>query len=146
MTQIRDALELLTAQHEELDSLFVTVSRTRDAAVFDELSDKLATHLALEQELFTQNAVHPVVARLVPADVMAELRAEQVAMKRLLSELIWIDVDDPEFPELFSALGELMVGHAAWQEDELFTALAESLSRDELEALGYQLGSVAAAA
>ncbi len=141
MTQMRDALELLTAQHEELDSLFAVVSRTRDAALFDELSEKLTMHLALEQEV-----LYPVVARRVSADVMAELRAEHVAIKRLLSELVWIDVDDEEFPQLFAALGDLMVGHAAWQEDELFTDAAESLSRDQLEALGEQFGSVSAAA
>lgn len=146
MTQIRDVLELLTAQHEELDQLFADVSRTRDAGTFDELSDKLTTHLALEQELLTRSSLHPVVARLVPPDVMTEIRAEQVAMKRLLSELVWIDVDDVEFPELFAALGELMIGHAAWQEDQLFTSLAESLSRAQLESLRDQLGSVAAAA
>lgn len=141
MTQIRDALELLTAQHEELDQLFAAVSRTRDAATFDELSEKLTIHIALEQE-----HLYPVIARQVSADVMAELRAEHVAIKRLLSELVWIDVEDEEFPELFAALGELMVGHAAWQEDQLFTDAAESLSRAQLEALVHQFGSVAAAA
>ena len=134
MNQIRDALELLTAQHEELDELCERIARCRDAAAFDELADKLPTHLALEQELF-----YPVVKQHMPAEVLAELLAEHVAIKRLLSQLVWCGVEDEDFDVLFAQLGELLLGHAAYQEDHLFTTVAEAMPADRLAALGDQL-------
>ena len=134
MNQIRDALELLTAQHEELDELCERISRTRDAAAFDELADKLPTHLALEQELF-----YPVVKQHMPGDVHAELLAEHLAIKRLLAQLVWCGVEDEDFDTLFAQLGELLLGHAAYQEDHLFTTVAEAMPADRLAALCDQL-------
>src|SRR4051794_7257674 len=131
MNQIRDALELLTAQHQELDELCDRVARSRDAGAFDELADKLTTHLAAEQEL-----LYPLVARHVTNEVMSELLTEHIAIKRLLSELVWLGVHDDEFAELFTQMGDLLIGHAAWQEDELFTCAAEKIPSDRLADLG----------
>lgn len=145
MNHIRDALELLTAQHEELDELCDRVTRSRDAATFGELADKLTTHLAVEQELF-----YPVIAGHVSADIMTELMAEHVAIKRVLAKLVWLGVEDEDFSMLFSQLGELLLGHVSWQEEQLFTTAAEALSTDRLADLGDQVQafetSVAAAA
>jgi hypothetical protein len=128
MNQICDALELLTAQHEEIDELCERIARYRDAAAFDELADKLPTHLAVEQELFYPNID-------MAQEVRAELIAEHVAIKRLLGQLVWMGVEDEDFGELFSQLGELLLGHTAYQEDHLFTAFAETMPADRLAAL-----------
>lgn len=134
MNQIRDALELLTAQHEELDELCERIVRSRDAKSFDELADKLATHLALEQELF-----YPVAKQHMPGEVLEELLAEHVAIKRLLSQLVWCGVEDEDFDLMFAQLGELLLGHAAYQEDHLFTTVAELMPAERLAALCDQL-------
>lgn len=128
MNQICDALELLTAQHEEIDELCERIARYRDAAAFDELADKLPTHLALEQELFYPNIE-------MAQEVRAELIAEHVAIKRILGQLVWMGVEDEDFGDLFGQLGELLLGHTAYQEDHLFTAVAESMPADRLAAL-----------
>ena len=130
MKPIRDALELLTAQHEELDDLCDRIARTRDAAAFDLLAEKLPHHLAVEQELF-----YPVIGAQLSRAVMDELLAEHVAIKHVLSKLVWLGVEDSEFDELFERLRGLLVGHSAWQEDQLFTRAAESLPPDRLAAL-----------
>ena len=132
MTQICDALELLTAQHEEIDQLCERIARYRDGAAFDELSDKLPTHLGVEQELF-----YPSI-QLAP-EVHAELIAEHVAIKRLLGQLVWMGIEDEDFGDLFGQLGELLLGHTSYQEDHLFTAVAEAMPADHLAALGDQL-------
>lgn len=130
MKPICDALELLTAQHEELDDLCDRIARTRDAAAFDLLAEKLPHHLAVEQELF-----YPVIGTQLSRAVMDELLAEHVAIKHVLSKLVWLGVEDSEFNELFERLHSLLVGHSAWQEDQLFTRAAESLPPDRLAAL-----------
>lgn len=130
MTPISDALELLTAQHEQLEDLYEQVRQIGDEAAFVELADKLATHLALEHELF-----YPAIAPHLSSEVMSELRAEHASIKEVLAELVWLGLDAPEFRPTLARLGELLVGHTAWQEDELFTVAAELMSQDELAAL-----------
>lgn len=130
MTPISDALELLTAQHEQLEDLYEQVRQIGDECAFVELADRLTTHLALEQELF-----YPALAKHVSSDVMQELLAEHASMKEVLGSLVWLGYDHPEFRAGLARLGELLAGHTAWQEDELFTTAAEAMTREELAAL-----------
>jgi hypothetical protein len=134
MRDISDALELLTAQHKNIEELVSTVQRSLDAHVFDELADRLVAHLATEQELF-----YPVAAAAVSNDVLDEMLQEHVVMKRVLGELVWLGVDDPAFIGKLAELAELMTGHAGWQEEQLFQTVAEIMPADELVALGRQM-------
>lgn len=137
MRPIRDALELLTAQHEDIEFLVVQVQQTYDSDAFDELADKLVAHLALEQELF-----YPAVANAMTREVYSELIAEHVAIKRVLSEMVWLGVSDPDFGAKLRELSLLMHGHCGWQEEELFEAVAETMPREQLATLSEQLQSL----
>jgi hypothetical protein len=53
----------------------------------------------------------------------------------VLARLVWLGPDDPEFGELFEQLRALLAGHSAWQEDQLFTTAAETLSAERLAQL-----------
>jgi hypothetical protein len=130
MPPIRDALELLTAQHEQIEDLYEQVRQIGDEAAFVELSDKLTTHLALEQEL-----LYPALRPRLSRDVLDEVLAEHAAMKQALADLSWLGTRDPAFRVALTKLGELLFGHSAWQENELFTTLAETMPADELAAL-----------
>lgn len=134
MRPIRDALELLTAQHEELEFLVTQVQQTYDSDAFDELADKLVAHLAIEQELF-----YPAIAQTIATDVQRELLVEHVAIKRVLADLVWLGVDDQEFGSRLAELSILLDGHCGWQEDELFMTVAEKLSPERLAALCNEL-------
>jgi hypothetical protein len=134
MRNISDALELLTAQHEEIDELLATVRANGDAVAFDRLSDRIVAHLALEQELF-----YPVIAATITREIMGEVMLEHVSIKRVLAELVWLGVDDETFSPLLDDLATLLDGHAGWQEEQLFQVVAESLPAETLAALGGQL-------
>jgi hypothetical protein len=134
MKPIRDALELLTAQHEELDELCARVARSKDAATFDLLADRITHHLAIEQEL-----LYPVVGAQVSRDVMNEIGAEHTAIKQLLANLVWRGVEDERFDRGFDQLCDLLLGHSSWQEDQLFTTAAETVSPERLALLCDQL-------
>lgn len=136
MSHINDALELLTAQHEELDFLVVQVQQTYDADAFEELATKLVAHLALEQELF-----YPAITSVMTVDVQRELLTEHAAIKRVLAEMLWLGVEDCDFGGKLHELAYLLDGHAGYQEDELFEHVAESLPSDELVSLGVRLHS-----
>jgi len=133
MKPISDALELLTAQHEQIEDLYEQVRQIGDEAAYAELTDKLTTHLALEQELF-----YPAMRLKVSAAVMEELFAEHAVLKQLLAELAFLGMRDPGFRGKLAELGSMLYGHASWQEDELFTKAAESMSFDELAGLCVQ--------
>jgi hypothetical protein len=144
MTPINDALELLTAQHEQIEDLFEQVRQIGDEAAFVELADKLATHIALERDVF-----YPAIADQVSDHVMVELVAEHAAIKQLLDDLAWLGTRDAEFRGKLAQLGQLLYGHSAWQEDELFTRAAESMTDAELAALCdrfYNFDTIAIAA
>jgi hypothetical protein len=130
MTPISDALELLTAQHEQIEDLFEQVRQIGDEAAFTELVDKLSTHLALEQDLY-----YPMIESQLAPGIVDEMNAEHAAIKQLLGDMVWLGTHDAEFRAKLGELGTLLAGHAAWQEDELFTASAETMSQAELAAL-----------
>jgi hypothetical protein len=136
MRPIRDALELLTAQHEDIEFLVVQVQQTYDSDAFDELADKLVSHLALEQELF-----YPAIACAMTADIRRELLEEHLAIKRVLAELVWLGVEDHDFGAKLRELTYLLDGHCGYQEDSLFEAVAEAMPSDQLANLCAQLES-----
>ena len=133
MTPISDALELLTAQHEQIEDLYEQVRQIGDEAAFVELTDKLHTHLALEQELF-----YPALGPQLAPTVLDELLQEHATIKRVLGELQWLAPRSAEFRAKLAQLGELLIGHSSWQEDELFTKAAETMSQDTLALLCSQ--------
>lgn len=114
--------EDLHAQHEEIDRLCDRLARTPSDALLDELAEKLAHHLDIEQEL-----LFPVIAHDLPAEVMSELLAEHVAIKRVLSQLVWVGPDDDDTADLLDRLRFLLSGHAAWQEDQPFACAVDSV-------------------
>lgn len=134
MRPIRDALELLTAQHEEIDELVVQLHQDPTPYAFGRLADKLVAHLALEQELF-----YPVIAATISRDVLGEVLDEHNAIKRVLAELVWVGVEDPSFRVKLIELGQLLCGHCGWQEQQLFETVAETMSAEALASLGRQL-------
>lgn len=136
MRPISDALELLTAQHEVIEFLVIQVQQTYDSDAFDELTENLVAHLALEQELF-----YPAIASAMSADVEDELLAEHAAIKGVLAEMIWLGVDDKDFGAKLAELSILLDGHCGYQEDSLFEVVAETLADEQLASLGYELQS-----
>ena len=138
MARISDALELLTAQHTQIDDLFEFVATLRDADALTELADTLTSHLGAEQEL-----LYPRLKPMLAPDVRDELVAEHVELKRQLADLLWVGVDDPEFGDKLDALRLLFDGHAGYQEDELFTRAAESMTAEQLAAIGSAIAGSA---
>jgi len=130
MPVITDALELLTAQHEQIEDLYEQVRQIGDEAAFVELVDKLSTHLELESKLF-----YPAVKRHLPDSLRDELLAEHAAIRHVLGEMQWQNIRDASFRRQLESLGVLLFGHATWQEEELFTKAAETMSCDELAGL-----------
>jgi hypothetical protein len=138
MQRISDALELLTAQHDEIEALIAeiadTVNPDRRAQAITELADRITIHLAAEQVLF-----YPAVSMLISRDVHTELLAEHAEIKRVLADLLWLDNEDTRLQRKLSALKSLVDCHATWQERELFERVAEARTTEDLATLGCEI-------
>jgi hypothetical protein len=138
MQRISDALELLTAQHDEIDALIAEIGSTanpdRRSQAITDLADKLTVHLAAEQVLF-----YPTVSMLISREVHQELLAEHAEIKRVLADLLWLDGENARLERKLSALKALLDCHSTWQEQDLFETVAEQRSAAELAELGTEI-------
>ncbi len=140
MNRIADALELLTAQHDDIDTLIAELATSTNPsgrnATLNQLVENLTLHLGLEQELF-----YPAVASALSADVREELRAEHAEIKRILADMLWLESEDARFARKLTALQSLIAWHTTWQQEELFVTVAETMSPDQLADLGAQMNA-----
>jgi hemerythrin superfamily protein len=131
-----DVLELLTAQHEEVDQLFGKLEQGGGdrRAVFTELADKLAAHASAEEKMF-----YPSVMSNDTSDLLHESVEEHLSIKRVLADLIAMDIDDDSFLAALSVLKEQVAHHAHEEEEgKLFPKLRAAMTRDERAALGNE--------
>ena len=134
-----DALSLLTEQHEEVDSLIEILEGDGDKAdrqeAFVDLSNKLAAHATIEEKIF-----YPAVMAKQTEDMLREAVEEHLSVKRVLADMMKIDVDDEQFEAKLSVLKEQLEHHAhEEEEDELFPKVRKIFSAEELQGLGNDM-------
>jgi hemerythrin superfamily protein len=137
-----DALELLTAQHEEVESLIEKIENADDSdgkrELFIEMADKLAAHAAIEEKLF-----YPAVMAGQTREMLVEAVEEHLAVKRLLADLMLLDVEDEHFDAKLTVLKEQIRHHAHEEEEEkLFPKVRRMMGTDERAALGNEMLSM----
>jgi hemerythrin superfamily protein len=131
-----DVLELLAAQHKEVDELFLQLEQGGGdrRALFTELADKLAAHAAAEERVF-----YPAVMSRDTGDLLRESVEEHLSIKRVLADLIAMNVDDPSFLATLTVLKEQVAHHAHKEEEaKLFPKLKSAMTGDERAALGNE--------
>jgi hemerythrin superfamily protein len=138
MKETIDALELLTTQHDEVEKLFGEIEDSEDpnekTALFNELADKLAAHATIEEKIF-----YPSVMGEETEDLLLESTEEHLSVKRVLADMLAMDVEDERFDAKLSVLKEQVRHHARDEEEgELFAKVRRAFSKDELAALGNE--------
>lgn len=132
-----DVLELLTSQHLEVDALIERLENRQGdmRATFLELADKLAAHATVEERIF-----YPSVMATETEELLRESVEEHLAVKRVLADLLTMDLSSEEFAAKLSVLKE-QVSHHAHEEEEakLFPKLRASLDADQRAALGNEV-------
>lgn len=133
-----DALELLTMQHDEVEMLIEQIEDNDDdeekEMLFLELADKLAAHATMEEKLF-----YPSVMGEKTEELLLESTEEHLSVKRVLADMMAMDVDDERFDAKLSVLKEQVRHHARDEEEgELFPKIRRDFSADELAALGNE--------
>jgi hemerythrin superfamily protein len=133
-----DAIELLTSQHDEVESLFGQCDKAtgmQKQAIFDRIADALTVHATIEEHHF-----YPAVKAASTEDLLQESVKEHYEMKQLIAELIDTGVDGEDFDEKLTRLKEAVVHHARHvEEPELFPRARELLDEETLEAIGARM-------
>ena|SRR5690349_1671349 len=132
-----DVLEILEAQHKEVDELFEQLEKREGnrRALFGELADKLAAHATVEEQIF-----YPFVMTKDTEDMLHESVEEHLAIKRVLADLVTMELDDDQFFAKLSVLEE-HVSHHAHEEEEgkLFPKVRQLFSYDQRAGIGNEL-------
>ena len=120
----RRATDPLKMDHRIFAELFKDFARLGEWSIeqkielFRQLTDRLAVHAAIEEELF-----YPSLKKGVPAadrPAILEAREEHKIVKTLLEELAELGPEDESFDAKMKVLGERVNHHAKEEERELF--------------------------
>jgi hemerythrin superfamily protein len=129
---------MLTEQHRELEASFEAVLAADGAtrrALFVRCADVLMSHVLVEERYF-----YPAVRAKRTEDILLESLEEHLSLKRLLADLLALTVTDPRFEAKLHVLKEQSEHHHEEEEKKLFPKVEKLLSKEELDALGDQMG------
>jgi iron-sulfur cluster repair protein YtfE (RIC family) len=127
---------LLKQQHRKVTAALKKMEKAKKAQrleLLEEISNDLAAHMAIEQEIF-----YPAVADL-DEDTIAEAYEEHSLAELALKRLRTTDADSEAFRPRCVALRELLEHHIEEEEQELFPEVEKEIDDDELEALAARM-------
>lgn len=134
-----NALELLRAQHEEVEDLIEEIEDADDPdekmELFREMADKFAAHGMIEEKMF-----YPSVMIDRTHEMLIEATEEHLVAKRLIADMMRLDADDEHFDAKLKVLKENIRHHAHdEEEDKLFPIVKRMMGEDDLAALGNEM-------
>src|SRR5918912_1584224 len=104
-----DGVELLVAQHRTIEDLLEQVLRASGeatAGLFASAGDQLSLHVSAEELIF-----YPAVKGRRTEDILLESLEEHLSIKRLLADLLDLDVSDETFEAKVTVLKEQVEHH-----------------------------------
>ena len=132
------AIDLLESQHREVEELFEQLEDAEDRdeceQIFIQLADKLATHAKIEETHF-----YPAVKANRTEEILLESLEEHLAIKRVLADLVEMDLDDETFEAKVKVLQEQVEHHVEEEENDLFPKVKKIFSEDELIAIAQEM-------
>ncbi len=133
-----NATKLLRSQHDDVALLFKEFESADNSEarrrLFEEIADKLAVHTTIEENVF-----YPAVYVGELKDLLKEAVEEHLSAKRVIAELLQMDLDDENFVGKVKVLQELIEHHVDEEETALFPKVNANFADVELEALGDEM-------
>lgn len=141
-----DVVDLLLAQHAQIEELFRRVRSVHGEAkyaAFNDLVHLLAVHETAEEEI-----VHPLAKISIDAgpDVIDARLDEEREANKLLIELMELGTDTPEFNAQLDRLRIAVLQHARREERWEFMQLRAAQPKEQLAALATAVRAAEAAA
>jgi len=135
-TSSMDAVALLTADHNEVRSMFreaESAGPQQKHQLFLRMRDALKAHTTVEEEIF-----YPALEQQMAAEIR-EARSEHKTVDQLLMQMGNIQAEDIRFTEMLRELMQNVEHHAGEEEKEMFPKSREMLGDDKLRQLGEQM-------
>ncbi|MCU1430399.1 MAG: hypothetical protein JWL83_4399 [Actinomycetia bacterium] len=137
-----DAITLLREDHHTVEQLFKKYEALGERAAkskrttVDKIVRELSVHAAIEEQF-----LYPVARERAEklADMAMESLEEHLLVKLELSMLERMSPEDPRFDAKVTVLTELVRHHVKEEEKDLFPALRQALTRNELRELGEMM-------
>ena len=135
-----DAIKLLKDQHDEVEALFKQIERLGDRddgakeRLFIQIADKLAVHASIEEKIF-----YPAVRASQTDEIVNEAYEEHLGVKRVLSDLLDLEVTDETFDAKLKTLKEQVEHHVEEEESELLPKAKKVLTSDQLLGLAQEM-------
>jgi hemerythrin superfamily protein len=137
-----NAIDLLALQHREVKALFAKFESASSAdekqKLFEQIADELAVHTTIEEKHF-----YPATRSARTDDLLQEAVEEHLQAKRVIADLLEMEIDDAQFDAKMTVLREEVEHHVAEEEGELFPKVKQLLSEDELDDLGTVMEDLA---
>jgi hemerythrin-like domain-containing protein len=134
-----EATALLRKQHEQVIQKFKQFEKSESEAtrrkLFIEIADALAAHTTIEEKLF-----YPTVYQGEDLqDLLLEAVEEHLTAKRVISDLLMMEVTDEQFAPKVKVLRDLIEHHVEEEQGDIFPRVKKMLSRAELTSLGEEM-------
>jgi iron-sulfur cluster repair protein YtfE (RIC family) len=142
---LKDACELLDADHIAVKHLFVEYARLAAApaasadpdrqAIAMKICKELTVHAQIEEEIF-----YPALEQALPdaKGLLQEARAEHQEAKEMIAQIEGLGTADAAMDTLVAELNRAIEHHVKEERDELFPK-AKAASGLDLDALGAQM-------
>jgi len=137
-----NAIDMLTKQHRQMEAALKAVAEADGAAratLFTKAADTLMAHVLVEEQVF-----YPAVNAKRTEDILLESLEEHLSLKRILSDLVELPADAPNFEPKFHVLTEQAEHHHEEEEEKLFPKVKKLLSEEELDELGGRMAEAQA--
>ncbi|HEX8174990.1 MAG TPA: hemerythrin domain-containing protein [Pyrinomonadaceae bacterium] len=136
-----NAFELLKKDHQKVSEMFKQLEETTERAVktreelFGKLKQELDIHARIEETIF-----YPAIKEAEEThEITLEAIEEHNVVKRLLSELDSMPVDDERWTAKLTVLKENVEHHVEEEEGEMFKDARKVLSTEQVEELGTRM-------
>jgi len=132
-----DAIKMLKSGHKQAQKLLhelVHDGPTGRKRAFERVADLLAAQAKLEERVF-----YPGVHVSATEDMLLEALEMNLAIKRVIADLMTCDEDDPTYRAKTNLLRELVLQHQREEEKRIFPAVEEAIDADRLEEIGRDM-------
>ena len=135
----QDALQLLAADHREVEELFEKFEKASGSSAKEQIVRQICTelkvHTMIEEEIY-----YPAIRGKVEEDALDEAYVEHDSAKNLINELEVAQPDEEFYEAKVKVLQELIEHHVKEEEKERDNLFQQTRAADvDLEALGAQL-------
>ena len=137
-----DVLELIKADHRQVETLFSEIESTDDTHKLYECFNQLYNALNINAEVKEQ-IFYPAIRHCQGTEeLVSAAQEEHEKVKQMLEELESLSPTSAEFKQKIGELKRMIQYHMQSEENEVFSQVRECMSQQEREQLGKEFAAV----